>query len=187
MEPLRDPLLFRLMGITLSEPDLFWHTNASSASGHRASGWGGKGQADQQLDVGLGGGPWFRTDLQLPGAAAVPMIRAVLEAVGVGLVQANGGVIRGAAADVRGRAEPLSRCGHRQSCGANGHRPPPRARPGVDARAPPRTPASAGPRRTALSLRRAAMPCFPGWGCFAPATGVSRAGSAAAGRRSRPR
>ena len=122
-----------------------------------------------------------------PGAAAVLMIRAALEAMGVGLIQANGSVIRGPAADVRGRAEPLSRCGHRRSCGAAGHRPPPRARPGADARAPPRTPGSAVPRRTALSLRRAAMPCLPRWGCRASPAGVSRSGSAAAGRRNRPR
>ncbi len=139
MQPLRRPSIFGSAGTAPSTLDLFWPTNTSSASGHRASGWGGKGQPHQELDVGLGGAPWPRIDLQLPGTAAVLMIRAALEAADVGLIQASGGVIRGAAADVRGRAEPLSRRGHRRSCGAAGHRPPPRARPGASSRSAPHT------------------------------------------------
>ncbi len=185
MQPLRRPSIFGSAGTAPSTLDLFWPTNTSSASGHRASGWGGKGQPHQELDVGLGGAPWPRIDLQLPGTAAVLMIRAALEAADVGLIQASGGVIRGTAADVRGRAEPLSRRGHRRSCGAAGHRPPPRARPGASSRSAPHT-GIGRPRRTALSLRRAAMPCLPRWGCCASPAGVSRSGSAAAGRRSHP-
>ena len=161
---------FGQTGITSSKLDLFWPTNASSASGHRASRWTARATPIKKWALVSEAVRGPEPTCSCPGAAAVLMTRATLEA-----------------ADVRGRAEPLSRCGHHWSCGAIGHPPPPRARPGADARAPPRTPASAGTRRTALSLRRGAMPCFPGWGCFAPATGISRSGSAAAGRRSRPR
>jgi hypothetical protein len=131
--------------ITPSKLDLFWPTNASSASGHRASRWAARATPIKKWALVSEAVRGSEPTCSCPGAAAVPVIRAALEAPGVGLIQANGGVIRGAAADVRGRAEPLSRCGHRRSCGAAGHRPPPRARPGADARAPPRTPASAAP------------------------------------------
>ncbi len=33
---------------------------------------GGKGHPHQKMGVGLGGGPWFRTDLQLPGGRGSP-------------------------------------------------------------------------------------------------------------------
>ncbi len=74
---------FGLTGITSSKLDLFWPTNASSASGHRASRWAARATPIKKWALVSEAVRGSEPTCSCPGAAAVLMIRATLEAADV--------------------------------------------------------------------------------------------------------